>query len=591
MLLTVVALPLRSEAASTLEFTVATVEPEAGGQPCGRVLAGNEPVLTLGGHGWRCVTDAAEVARRLNALAEEGLQFSEISVDRDGRNMLIVARGRRIVTVDGPIASLHDSRPEELARAWAKNLRAQFQRPYLSLRPLLVPVGESRRAPVKGVIVGPLTVRSDSPSVTAAYEADSGNVRVVGLQVGRTELVVSDRRNSLRVPVRVARYAARLAGETAAAVTGNPAPAHAISEAVKAALRATLLLEPGAWASLQPWVGEAAPLAPGRTTVVPVRVSAAGEEYLSYHARPTVRVRNEQVPRGPADLLMVSNSPERLRSHGLWFEGRLGDSQSARLLYHHVNAAGVDSELVVELWNLGPSRSRVQVIAGTGGPTRDESWAGHRAASNFLGNRAGNVGWIVEIPPDTATPVLAHSISSGATSSGLLELRALGAANLSVRLYLAPRRSERMAHPITDYLESPLLGQWHYPEARREVSATYVVGRDWAFVTIGNQATPGMVEGDLLAGNYGLIYDISLDLSNPTAEEARVVVLLEPAGGSARATLLVDGQQVETALMQADSQAEVARYQLAPGERRRVRIQTMPEGGSNYPVRLVARAL
>ena len=84
MLLTVVALPLRSEAASTLEFTAAAVEPEAGGQPCGRVLAGNEPVLTLGGHGWRCVTDAAEVARRLNALAEEGLQFSEISVDRDG---------------------------------------------------------------------------------------------------------------------------------------------------------------------------------------------------------------------------------------------------------------------------------------------------------------------------------------------------------------------------------------------------------------------------------------------------------------------------------------------------------------------------
>lgn len=403
--------------------------------------------------------------------------------------------------------------------------------------------------------------------------------------------MVSDQRNTLRVPVRVAKYAARLAGEAAAAVTGNPAPAHAISEAVKAALRATLLLEPGAWASLNPWVGEAAPLALGRMAAVPVRVSAAGEQYLSYHARPTVPVRNEQVPRGPADLLMVSNSPERLRSHGLWFEGRLGDLQSARLLYHHVNDAGVDSELLVELWNLGPSRSRVQVIAGTGGPTRDESWAGHRAASNFLGNRAGNVGWIVEVPPDTAVPVLAHSISSGATSSGLLELRALGAANLSVRLYLAPRRSERMARPITEYLESPLLGQWHYPEARRRVSATYVVGHDWAFVTIGSEATAGMVEGDLLAGNYGLIYDITLDLFNPTAEEARVVVLLEPAGGPARATLLVDGQQVETALLRADSQAEVARYQLAPGERRRVRIETMPEGGSNYPVRLVARAI
>jgi hypothetical protein len=126
-------------------------------------------------------------------------------------------------------------------------------------------------------------------------------------------------------------------------------------------------------------------------------------------------------------------------------------------------------------------------------------------------------------------------------------------------------------------------------EPQRELQAEYTVGREWTFVTIGRQPVAGMVEGDQLAGGYGVLYDIDLGLSNPTGQEARVAIAMEPAGGPARGALIVDGRVVEAAMLNRDVEAPVTKYVLAPGEARRVRIQTMPQAGSNYPVRLVVR--
>ena len=581
----------RSEAASTLVFKVVGVDKKRGGAPFGRIYAGPEGVMTLGGHGWKSLPEAEEVARRLNALAEAGLRPEEITVERRRRSRLIVARGRRVLEVDRAIAKVHRSDPAHLARLWADNLRSQFGQPYLSATPIVVPLGESRLVSVLGNVVGEISVRAATPVVSVAYDRNSNQIRVLGEQVGRTELVMCDERSVLRVPVRAAKYAARLSQPLVARVTGNPAPTEVVARAVKATVGAAVTLEPGAWATVRPWVKPAAPLGVGRSRVVPVRVAAAGEEYLPFTVRASVAVHNEAVSEKPADLLMVSNSPERLLSQGLWFEGTLGDAQSARLFYHHVNGTGSSGELAVELWNLGEKTAYVQCVAGTGGPSRDESWAGHRAANEFLGNRAGNVGWIIPVPPRTAAPVLAHRVTANATASGVVEMRTSAPADLRVRLYLAPQRAERLPYRISAYSESPLLGKWQYPGPRREVSAQYVVGREWAFVTIGDRAVAGVVEGDRLAGNYGVIYDVELDLVNPTAEPAPVLIALEPAGGPARGTVLIDGRPAEAAVLYRDSEAELARYILGPGEGRRVHIRTMPQGGSNYPVRLVARPI
>jgi hypothetical protein len=207
----------------------------------------------------------------------------------------------------------------------------------------------------------------------------------------------------------------------------------------------------------------------------------------------------------------------------------------------------------------------------------------------FLTNRAANSGWIVPVPAGTTVPILSERMLPGSVDSGVLELRVLGKGDLSLRLYLESPVSQRTPRDIASYAPSPLLGQWHYPQTLREVKAKYEVGHDWVFVTIGDQPAPGLNDGDMLAGCYGVLYDIDLELSNPTASTARVLVSLEPAGGPARGALLVDGRPVETALLSRNAEGEVARYSLAPGQVRTVHIELMPQGGSNYPVRLVAR--
>lgn len=589
-LLLAAALACPAEAVSTLRFRAAAV-PASKGEPArARIYVGGEAVMTISGHGWKTLAVAQEVASRLNALAEDGARPEDIGLWAERKAHVLVARGERLVTVDKAVAASQGSEREGLARLWLKNLRAQFAKPYLSVAPILVPLGETRPVVVKGNIAGQLAVDAETPMVRVTWDETSREIRVLGAQVGRTELVVQDGASVLRVPVRVAKYAARLLGAVVAQVTGNPAPPSVVEQAVRAALGASLALEPGAFVSLTAQREDLAPLWLGRTARVRTVVSVSGPEYLPFYARPTVEVLNEAISQAEAQSLMVSNSPERLAGHGLWFEGKISGGQPARLLYHHVNASRGAADLVVELWNLGEAMARVQVVAGTAGPSQDEAYVGHRAAAEFLSRRAGGEGWVVPIAARTAAPVVSQRLPAGAVASGVIEFRPLSAADLRVRVYLAPSLSLRFPRLVENYAESPLLGRWQYSQTRREISARYQVGREWAFITIGDQPLVGASGGDLLAGAYGVIHDIALELTNPTALPAQVDLYLEPAGGPARAAVLVDGVPVETAMLRRHDEGTLARYRLGPGQTRRVRLQTMPQGGSNYPVRLVARA-
>jgi hypothetical protein len=579
-----------AQAASTLQFKAVPAPANGKKGVCGRVYAGPQGVLTIGGRGDRCPGDAEEIARRLNVLAEEGADADEIEARKERRGFAIFADGQRILSVDSELARFHNSTPEALAKAWAKNLRQQFGRHYLAMSPVAVPVGETLSAQLKGNVALPIRVRAESGAVTATYDPAEEAVRVFGQWAGETEIIVADQRSVLRVPVRAARWAGRLPAQLAARVTGRPASQEVIRRAVEAATAGGLTLQPGAWADINPWVDGTPALEPGASTAVPVRVSASGPDYLPYQTRRNVTVRNESLSMGPAEVLLVSNSPERLLSRGQWYEGTLGAGQTARLLYHHVNATGAPGDLIVELVNLGGEPGEAHVIAGKGGPSRDESWAGHRAGQEFLASRAAAAGWVVSLRPGWAAPILVQRMTTDSVASGVLELRALRGGDFIVRCRLERPRSSWLPYELDAYYPSPTLGRWRYANPRREIAARYVVGGDWAFVEIGDGAIPGQADGERLAGNYGVIYAVTLELVNPTAEAATVEVYLEPGGGVARGTLLVEGRLVEAALLTREAEAAVASYQLGPGDGRTVHIETMPQGGSNYPVRLVARA-
>lgn len=579
-----------AQALSTLSFDAVEVTAPDGKSPAGRVYCGADSVLTLSGRGQDSVGQASELARRLNAFAEAGLQPQEITLRKERKVRIVLARGIRLVVVDKALARSQRSSVDKLATTWLENLRGQFRKPYLTMEPLVVPLGEARTAPVRGHFVGAMAVRMEPAMATAVWNPSQRTVSVTGQELGRGILVVEDRASRLRVPVRVMKYAALVKEPLTAEVTGDPTSVDVMEAAVRATLGRSVVAEPGAAAEMGAWLGETRPLALGATAAVPVAINATGAGYLDYRARPVVRVANEPMVLNDISMLLVSNSPERLRANGLWYEALLETDEGARLLYHHVNDSQDPAVLSLELWNLSDQPARVHITPGVAGPSFDEAWVGHRATVQFLENRKRHSGWVLTVPAGTAVAAVSQEMPYGSVASGVLELRVLGEANLSLRLYLRRPETAFSAQLIDQYQASRSLGMFQYPEPVRQVSASYQVGGHWAFVTIGDQPAIGKLDGDRLPGSYGVFYDIALELSNPTEEPTEVLLVMEAAGGPARSALLVDGRMFEVAMLKRDDEAAVLRYFLGPGQTHTLKILIMPQAGSNYPVRLVARS-
>jgi hypothetical protein len=76
-------------------------------------------------------------------------------------------------------------------------------------------------------------------------------------------------------------------------------------------------------------------------------------------------------------------------------------------------------------------------------------------------------------------------------------------------------------------------------------------------------------------------------LVNPDDAVAQVGMWLEPRGGRATATFLIDGELTEVHATNPGVFTMVRSFQVPARGYRRVNVVTMPEGGSSYPVNLL----
>ena len=254
-----------------------------------------------------------------------------------------------------------------LTQQWVGQLRKAFAKPYLSVEDISIPLGEMRSPRLLGKIVGRVQIEVEGRVVAVAWDGKRKTLQVQGREIGDTTLTVKDAKSTLVVPVRVAKYAMQFDAPVTATVTGVPPSQFATEAAVAAAVQAAIRAEPGATCEIITESPNISDLYPGRTTQVPVRISAEGAGYSPYRARPAVTVMNRNMSLSPVSLLLVSNSPEKLKGFGLWYEALLSDNNSARFLYHHVNDTGASALLTVELWNLGNEPAAGASDGGPGG--------------------------------------------------------------------------------------------------------------------------------------------------------------------------------------------------------------------------------
>jgi len=96
-----------------------------------------------------------------------------------------------------------------------------------------------------------------------------------------------------------------------------------------------------------------------------------------------------------------------------------------------------------------------------------------------------------------------------------------------------------------------------------------------------------MLHGEALSGDYGVQQSFQVKIVNPTRSPQAIAIYENPRGGRATGTYLIDGVLVQSHGVPPFSRYKVRQYTVPAKGYIRVTIETMPEAGSSYPLRLV----
>ena len=442
--------------------------------------------------------------------------------------------------------------------------------------------------------LGTLSLTVADPNVaTATVDQIARTLTITGRAVGNTTVTLSDSRGLTRdIAVRVALAAGSLASSTTVRITGNPATSLFVKEqALAAALRA---------ATVRPGAKIVAPvdaidldssLNIDDVVTVSVPIILQGDPYFTVQGTTRVRVINDaQPPVRPGELL-VSDYPETLKENGTLFSAGLSDRAALRFLYYHYNPGGQpDRRIVLKVANAATQPARVQFIDGSGGPGPYEMEAGHNSTETFLVHLAQNEGTVLTIPGQTTVTLYQQLLPAKSVVSGILQLHEIEGPPLQLAL---------LAQNAGDPIDGPLLPEALLAGGPPHARGVYPIPEfffDYSYqcdgpdleMPIGQIPLPNMVEGQTLAGDYGVLQQITVRMVNNDPRNAREVALYaNPRGGGATGTFIIDRVLVQAHQMAAFGRYKLREYVIPPGSFVRTEITTMPEGGSSYPLRLI----
>jgi hypothetical protein len=322
-----------------------------------------------------------------------------------------------------------------------------------------------------------------------------------------------------------------------------------------------------------------------------------------------VLVRNLGIVARKDAELWYSNDPENVKQAGPLFSSELRANTPIRLLYHHINASTSPLFIRVQVVNDSDEEAQIALMPGDCNPDKNPVRAGLKAALQYFQAWTTASGEVVTIPPRSTIPLSLRRLGVGDTMSGLCGLRLIsGPRTVLLRtdawppfrlepswapalVSSAPWR-EVGAHPINDFDRAPFQPSLHvYPNPYRVEEVQYTVGGRYGFVRIGQKPIARQDRTSQLDGNFGVIYNIRASVDNRTTQSTEVEVVFESSAGYSGGIFYVDGQVVETPLMQPKAESRIARFRIEPGATRRFEIVTLPLSGSSYPSTITIRPI
>jgi hypothetical protein len=373
-------------------------------------------------------------------------------------------------------------------------------------------------------------------------------------------------------------------------VTGSPADGAflyaQICDALDRAIRPTL--RPGSfvrYGPLAPW--PLSPLSAGDRTAVNVAVTLnGGMDNAPVTGVTRIDLTNEAVAPTTPSLLFLSDDPEYLQGAGLAFREQVDAGRSARLYYYHGNI-GLPRDLDIVLTST--VASRVQIIASTAPANLDAMGVGHAVSRDLLLAEQQNEGIVIDLAPGVPFTLRHDLILQQEVVAGAIDVHPFaGGAPVQVSVVASPAGTG--SEP---YLNGPRLAfDGHNRHGTFDldgygvISTTYTAGGPDVAVKYGHTSPPNLDPADSGRdyGAYGVVHRITFNFVNPTDTSHRVYLYERPLGGSVRSSFLVDGRLKEVGCARLAEPYWFMTYELPPHFVGASTTQTMPDGGSSYPV-------
>ena len=492
------------------------------------------------------------------------------------------------------------AKPSDLAKRWESALVAALKLPGLTVgtESLVIPPGVTKVLKIGGVAKGPLEIgRAKGEQSPVSAVVTGGTVTVRSGDLGKDIITLRRGGAEVLVTVSVLPYAAKLVDPAPVEVTGSGPTGYRLGTLVSLNGLSALKPTPGALVTLVNPVQPVRSPRLGKNLKTEVMVEARGKDMIPVRVGINVPVVHRSLIAGPSEHLLFSNNPENVISYGQLYHARLRTGGN-RVVFRHQNGLKNSFVGVVELINDSDDPCQVVWIGGEPGPMVDPVYVGFQAVSQHWGNLMNRNGLVVTVPPKSRLPLLMPQVKSTYTVSGIMELRTIAGPEPILRITAAKSRQDAgistalMPVPVTDAILSSVMKPvaYVYPNPNKQVKARHVVGKGYAFIKIGNKPITGIEGTPPLLGNYGVVYDIEVEVENPHPHSSNVDFVFEPTAGLTGFVFTVDGRKVEQARTNQPAEPRLARIRLAPHEVRKVRVRTIPLSGSNYPVQLTVKS-
>ncbi|GAC1348775.1 MAG: hypothetical protein NVSMB19_00560 [Vulcanimicrobiaceae bacterium] len=440
---------------------------------------------------------------------------------------------------------------------------------------------------------GTIGVRSSNGSVDATYDAAARRATLVAREPGTAVVTVFDAAGqSVPIAVLVAPAAGVVPADVTVQLGGTVSPAYALAR-TNARIARDAQLQPGATIDIHGvTVGNGLRTGDRLDAVARVKIDGGGT-FVDATGTTNVHVKVDAYPKLDPQVLLYSDDPERLAAaaNGVLFRATVAPGRTARAYVYHVSDTP-NRRLFLALQS-ADTRERVQLLGYSAGPENAFSYVGHRATLQYLLERGAQESTIYDVPADAPVlvPLSGRAMRAGDLVASIFDVRALDGGPLTVSVVAASGDDDPL-----DMLDGEELdGDGH--GRRGEFSLAGVPPLALSYAAGAPEPLPFAIGaptlanlrpgGRALGGDYGVLREVALQLTNPTAAAANVYFYEAPAGGNATTTMWFTGDPAPTELpcvRVATNRYAIKTFELAAGETRTVTGEYMTDGTSYFPL-------